>query len=101
MLDKVPKGALGPPSCGPGFSEQKDIAGLEIHAKAQRSIVPSLSHTGVPSPYLQNMVAQGDLGVRSGKGFYDWRGRDATEVQRQANERLRRLIAFLKDDDER
>ena len=79
----------------------KDIAGLEIHAKAQRSIVLSLSHAGVPSPYLQHMVARGDLGVRSGKGFYDWTGRDATEVQRQANERLQRLIAFLEDGGER
>jgi len=60
-----------------------------------------LSHTGVPSPYLQNMVARGDLGVRTGKGFYDWTGRDAAEVQRQANERLRRLIAFLEDGGER
>src|SRR5438093_10360745 len=95
MIDKVARQLLGPRMCVTGLLEQKDIAGLEIHAKAQRSIVPSLSHTGVPSPYLQNMVARGDLGVRTGKGFYDWTGRDAAEVQRQANERLRRLIAFL------
>ena len=101
MIDNVAKRLLGPRMCVTGLLEQKDIAGLEIHAKAQRSIVPSLSHTGVPSPYLQNMVARGDLGVRTGKGFYDWTGRDAAEVQRQANERLRRLIAFLEDGGER
>src|SRR5262245_15346175 len=101
MIDKVAKRVLGTRMCVTGLLEQKDMAGLEIHAKAQRSIVPSLSHTGVPSPYLQNMVARGDLGVRSGKGFYDWRGRDATEVRRQANERLQRLIAFLEDGGER
>ena len=95
MIDKVAKQLLGPRLCVTGLLEQKDLAGLEIHAKAQRSIVPSLSHTGVPSSYLQNMVARGDLGVRSGKGFYDWTGRDPTEVQRTANERLQRLLAFL------
>lgn len=98
MIDKVARQLLGPRMCVTGLLEQKDIAGLEIHAKAQRSIVPSLSHTGVPSPYLQNMVARGDLGIRSGKGFYDWTGRDAAEVQRKANEQLQRLLAFLEGD---
>ena len=97
MIDKVARQLLGPRMCVTGLLEQKDIAGLEIHAKAQRSIVPSLSHTGVPSPYLQNMVARGDLGIRSGKGFYDWTGRDPNEVQRTANERLQRLLAFLEE----
>ena len=97
-IDKVAKQLLGPRMCVTGLLEQKDIGGLEIHAKAQRSIVPSLSHTGIPSPYLQNMVARGDLGVRSGKGFYDWTGRDPNEVQRQATERLLRLLAFLESD---
>jgi 3-hydroxybutyryl-CoA dehydrogenase len=84
--------------CITGLLEQKDIGGLEMHANAQRSIVPSLSHTGVPSPYLQNMVARGDVGLRSGKGFYDWTGRDPAEVQRNANQRLLRLLAFLARD---
>ena len=97
MIDKVARQLLGPRMCVTGLLEQKDIGGLEIHAKAQRSIVPSLSHTGVPSPYLQNMVARGDLGIRSGKGFYDWTGRDPGEVQRAANERLQRLLKFLED----
>ena len=97
MIDKVARQLLEPRMCVTGLLEQKDIAGLEIHAKAQRSIVPSLSHTGVPSPYLQNMVARGDLGIRSGKGFYDWTGRDPNEVQRTANERLQRLLAFLEE----
>jgi 3-hydroxybutyryl-CoA dehydrogenase len=98
IIDKVAKQLLGPRMCVTGLLEQKDIAGLEIHAKAQRSIVPSLSHTGVPSPYLQNMVARGDVGIRSGRGFYDWTGREPNEVQHKANERLQRLLAFLASD---
>jgi 3-hydroxybutyryl-CoA dehydrogenase len=94
-IDKVAKHLLGPRMCVTGLLEQKDIGGLEIHAKAQRSIVPTLSHTNVPSPYLQNMVARGDLGIRTGRGFYDWSGRDQAQVQRHANERLQRLLAFL------
>lgn len=98
MIDNVAKRLLGPRMCITGLLEQKDLAGLEMHAQAQRSIVPTLSHTGVPNAYLQNMVARGDVGVRSGQGFYDWRHRDGAAVQRRASERLQRLLAFLAED---
>jgi 3-hydroxybutyryl-CoA dehydrogenase len=94
-IDKVAKWLLGPRLCVTGLLEQKDIAGLGMHAQAQRSIVPSLAHTGVPSALLQNMVARGDVGIRSGRGFYEWRGRDAEDIQRRAEEKLRRLLTFL------
>ena len=98
MIDSVAKRLLGPRMCITGLLEQKDLAGLEIHAQAQRSIVPTLAHTGVPSPFLQDMVARGDVGVRSGRGFYDWRGRDTAAIQRSASDRLRRLLAYLEED---
>ena len=99
MIDKVAKQLLGPRMCITGLLEQKDIAGLEMHAQAQRSIVPTLSHTNVPTPLLQDMVARGDVGIRSGRGFYQWRTRDAETVQAAANVRLKRLLAFLADSD--
>jgi len=98
MIDGVAKHLLGPRMCITGLLEQKDLAGLEMHAQAQRSIVPTLSHTGVPNPLVQGMVARGDVGVRSGRGFYDWRGRDTAAAQRQASERLQRLLAYLEKD---
>ena len=98
MIDGVAKHLLGPRMCITGLLEQKDLAGLEMHAQAQRSIVPTLSHTGVPNPLVQGMVARGDVGVRSGRGFYDWHGRDTAAAQRQASERLQGLLAYLEKD---
>jgi 3-hydroxybutyryl-CoA dehydrogenase len=98
MIDNVAKKLLGPRMCITGLLEQKDLAGLEMHAQAQRSIVPTLSHTGVPNPYLQDMVARGDVGIRSGRGFYDWRNRDGAATQRRASDRLQRLLAYLEKD---
>ena len=97
MIDKVAKRLLGPRMCITGLLEQKDIAGLEMHAQAQRSIVPTLSHTNVPTPLLQDMVARGDVGIRSGKGFYEWQAGDADTVPAAANERLKRLLRYLAD----
>ena len=98
MIDSVAKRLLGPRMCITGLLEQKDLAGLEMHAQAQRSIVPTLSHTNVPNAYLQDMVARGDVGIRSGQGFYDWRQRDGAAVQRRASARLQRLLAYLEKD---
>jgi 3-hydroxybutyryl-CoA dehydrogenase len=98
MIDKVAKLLLGPRLCITGLLEQKDLAGLEMHAQAQRSIVPTLSHTNVPSAYLQDMVARGDVGVRSGKGFFDWHGRDGAATARKAAERLEDLLTYLQKD---
>ncbi len=98
MIDNVAKKLLGPRLCITGLLEQKDIGGLQMHAQAQRSIVPTLSHTNEPNSYLQDMVARGDIGVASGKGFYDWTGRDPGDVRRRANERLQRLLAYLERD---
>ena len=99
MIDSVAKKLLGPRLCITGLLEQKDIGGLIMHASAQKSIVPTLSHTNVPNAYLQDMVARGDIGVASGKGFYDWKGKDPASVRRRANERLQRLLAYLERDE--
>ena len=98
MIDSVAKKLLGPRLCITGLLEQKDIGGLQMHAQAQRSIVPTLSHTNVPNTYLQDIVARGDIGVATGRGIYDWTGRDPVQVRRRANERLQRLLEYLERD---
>ena len=50
-----------------------------------------------PNERLGPRICVTGLLEQSGRGFYDWTGCDATEVQRQANDRLQRLIAFLED----
>jgi 3-hydroxybutyryl-CoA dehydrogenase len=94
-IDNVAKRLLGPRMCVTGLIEQKDISGLRIHAEAQRAIVPHLAHTGVPARYVQSLVARGELGIRSGKGFYDWTGCDVQAVAAQAARRLSEMFDFL------
>ena len=33
---------------------------------------PTLSNTDVPAQALRDKVAQGELGMKTGKGFFDW-----------------------------
>lgn len=95
-IDQAGRLMLGPRLCINGLIEQKDIGGLEIHAQAQQSIVPALAHTGVPDPYLQELVKRGEVGLGAGRGFYDWRDCDPAAVMEETRSRMRKLMAFLR-----
>ena len=95
-VDLVAKWMLGPRMCVTGLIEQKDISGLTIHAKAQQAIVPNLAHDHTPNPWVQQMIGGGDLGLKTGRGFYDWANCDAKAVGSQAAQRVEAVLTFLK-----
>jgi len=95
-IDRCAKEVLGPRMCITGLIEQKDISGLETHALAQQVLVPLLHHGDKPRRIVQDLYASGRLGIRSGRGFYDWSGKDPAEVKAEAARKLAELLAFLK-----
>jgi 3-hydroxybutyryl-CoA dehydrogenase len=68
-------------ACGP--LRQRDLNGLEIHRDAAVSIYPTLNNGKGPPRCLDDLVRKGNLGIRSGKGFYSWN--PATLKQQLAN----------------
>jgi 3-hydroxybutyryl-CoA dehydrogenase len=95
-IDRCAREMLAPRMCITGLIEQKDISGLDTHALAQRALVPSLHHGDQPRRALQDLYAAGHIGVKSGKGFYDWSGKDPERVKAEAARKLTELIAYLK-----
>jgi len=74
-----------------GPLEVADMAGMDIYAKTHNVMFPHLSNA-TSCPYLDNMVAEGKLGAKSGEGFYKWDGGKLDEVKgRRDNELVRRL----------
>lgn len=51
---------------------QKDLAGLDIHHAAARTMYPHLANDAQPCASLERRVAEGKLGVKTGEGFYRW-----------------------------
>ena len=96
-IDNFCRYMFGPRMCATGLIEQKDISGLNTTAAAQRGIIPTLYHNNAPCPLLQEMAARGDLGVKTGKGFYDWRGRDAEAQKAKAADKLARILAIVQE----
>lgn len=95
VIDRCAREMLAPRMCITGLIEQKDISGLDTHALAQRALVPVLHHGDTPRRALQDLYEAGHLGIKTGKGFYDWSGKDPDKVKAEAGRRLGELLAYL------
>jgi 3-hydroxybutyryl-CoA dehydrogenase len=51
---------------------QRDHAGLDVHCAAAATIYPDLCNSATPSPAMADRVKAGHIGMKAGKGFYDW-----------------------------
>lgn len=49
-----------------------DIVGLDVRLDIARQLSATLGDRYAPPKILEEMVARGDLGRKSGKGFFDW-----------------------------
>ena len=97
-VDDFCRHVLGPRMCANGLIKQKDISGLNTTAASQRAIVPALYHNHEPCPLVQDMAARGDIGVKSGKGFYDWTGVDVKAALARSADKMRRILAIARED---
>jgi 3-hydroxybutyryl-CoA dehydrogenase len=48
-----------------------------------------------PPPLLRDKVAGGELGLKTGKGYYDWTNQNRTEIVQRKNQQLVSLLKFL------
>ena len=51
---------------------QRDHAGLDVHCAAAATIYPSLCNDAEPAEVLRRHVADGHLGIKAGRGLFDW-----------------------------
>lgn len=88
-VDTVVKASFGRrlPVLGP--LENADLVGTDLTLAIHRTVLPAIDATPGPSPYLEQLVAQGRLGMKNGEGFRRWTADE--------QERLRaRVLAHLK-----
>jgi 3-hydroxybutyryl-CoA dehydrogenase len=57
--------------------------------------VPELGLSREPARCLQDLFEQGHLGIKTGRGFYDWRQRDGQAYKAAAARKLGKLLAYL------
>jgi 3-hydroxybutyryl-CoA dehydrogenase len=64
-----------------GVLEHHDVVGIDLGLAVQTSLVPGLCRSPEPLPLLRQKVERGELGVKTGQGFYNWSERNAEEVK--------------------
>lgn len=84
-----------------GVFEHFDAVGFEMAAAIADYVTRDLSnHVGV-FPIVKEKMARGEMGVKAGKGWYDWREKSFADVIKERNEFLlemakRRLAANVR-----
>jgi len=76
--------------------EVADFGGLDTFSRVWAHMFPELSAARELPTGVRRAVAGGALGLKSGRGFYDYRGRSAAAL---LQERDRRLLRWLRERD--
>jgi 3-hydroxybutyryl-CoA dehydrogenase len=87
-IDDVVKQGFGARLGVLGPMEQSDLVGLDLTKNIHDTLIPALDVTPTTHPYLTALVEKGELGMKTGKGFRDWKPGEADAVR----DRLRRAL---------
>lgn len=71
-IDEVVRFGFGARLAVLGPLEQSDLVGLDLTRQIHDLLMPDLDVTPHTHPYLRALVARGELGMKSGKGFRRW-----------------------------
>lgn len=85
--------ALRMPAVGP--FENMDLVGLPLLADIQGYLLQDLSCLQSVSPVVSKKLEEGELGMRHGKGFYDWKTRDPNETIAARDRQIVQQLDFL------
>lgn len=99
-VDDVVKWGFGMRTPFIGPLETADLAGLDLCLAVHEDLFPHLETTATPSPVLSEKVRDGDLGVKTGKGFHEWSREKTQRVIKNRDEfliRIAQLASGLSD----
>jgi 3-hydroxybutyryl-CoA dehydrogenase len=96
-LDRAVKTSFGLRIPILGLAKRVDFAGLDMAQRALRNRSYRPPPVRGRSDVVDALVSQGRLGVKSGKGFYDYGGRSTEEILRERDLKLLKLMKFLKE----
>ena len=92
-IDTAVRMGFGLRSIVTGPLRQRDLAGLDLHVAIQRELWPEIDGSVEPNRKVASMVKRGDLGIKTGRGYFDWSGQDPEQVLREQNEALVDMMA--------
>jgi 3-hydroxybutyryl-CoA dehydrogenase len=80
-VDTVIKAAFGRRLAVLGPLENADLVGTDLTLAIHQTVLPAIDARPGPSPYLEKLVAQGRLGMKTGEGFRAWTPEQRAELR--------------------
>jgi len=93
-LDDIVRYAIGIRMALNGPLRQRDLNGLDTHLHIARYLYADLDARQSPSSLLEEHVAQGRLGTKSGEGFYRWDAAAAEARSLRERELLEQIVTL-------
>jgi 3-hydroxybutyryl-CoA dehydrogenase len=94
-VDTVVKSSFGRRLSVLGPLENADLVGTELTLDIHENVLFDLESRQGPSPYLEKIIEQGRLGMKSGHGFRAWTEETANRVRNNVTEHLAKLEKIL------
>jgi 3-hydroxybutyryl-CoA dehydrogenase len=73
-----------------------DLGGLDLTQAIQTYLLPELDRSTEPGQLIRDKVTCGELGAKTGRGFYDWPPGRAARVIRRRDETLVEMVRWLR-----
>ena len=89
-IDKVINTSFGPRFANLGLLKYLDASGLDLIKSIQGYLYGDLDDTAGVMDYIEEKVDKGELGAKSGNGFFDWSNRSLDDI------RYKRDIEFVR-----
>ena len=94
-IDTAVKASLGIRIPILGVVQRYDFTGIDLAYRFMRNPSIDLVSEDKPSETVKRLVDRGHLGVKSGRGFYDYSGKKMHEIMRDRDKKLIKLKNFL------
>lgn len=96
-VDTVIKSSFGRRLAVLGPLENADLVGTDLTLDIHNTVLADIEARQGPSPYLEKLVEDGKLGMKTGTGFRDWTEAEAEDVRARVARHLNRLDGILID----
>jgi 3-hydroxybutyryl-CoA dehydrogenase len=91
-IDTVVKASFGRRLAVLGPLENADLVGTDLTLAIHKIVLESIDSRPYPSPYLEKLVTDGRLGMKSGQGFRKWNTDDIAALQARLIRHLRHAL---------
>lgn len=79
--------------------EMVDLMGLDTIRNVLTYLYPTLDRSTKPPAFLEEMIRNGELGVKSGKGFHDYTRKDMQESMQQKEVATFQLLMMIQQNE--